>query len=345
MSQATVTLSLNASQFDAALQKAQKSLDDFATKIGSSVSSDLVGKLGGIAAGVMSVGAAFDAIKSSLASGVQLNAQLEQTRQSVATLLNQFDGSRFSDFNARMTEADSILKSLREKGMYAEATFADLANTLQMTAGGMFTAGIRDGQKQVDMIVAVSQALAALGGDQQNLASELRALTTGNVDGFHRVAKAIGMTGEQLRKAQADGKLFEIVMSKMAPILADAKQGMGTFQSQVTILQETLDTLKTDLAEPMFEALKDGLKQVNESFKGDEFKEGLKGAAAEIGRMTASAMSMGAKLIEAMPTIISLGSALTSLLVPALVAVGYAKISAAAKTQALNTSLMTLGRT
>jgi hypothetical protein len=259
--------------------------------------------------------------------------------------LNQFDGSRFSDFNARMTEADNILKSLREKGMYAEATFADLASTLQLTAGGMFTAGIKDGQKQVDMIVAVSQALAALGGDQQNLASELRALTTGNVDGFHRVAKAIGMTGEQLRKAQADGKLFEMVMSKMSPILADAEQGMGTFQSQVTILQETLDTLKTDLAEPMFEALKAGLQQVNASFKGDEFKEGLKGAASEIGKMTAAAMSMAAGLLQALPTIINIASSLTSLLVPALVAVGFAKISASAKTQALNTSLMTLGKT
>jgi hypothetical protein len=345
MSQATVTLALNASQFDAALQAAQKNLQAFAGKIGSSFSGSLVGQLGGIAAGVVGVGAAFATLQRSLAGGVQLNAQLEQTRISVATLLNQFDGSRFADFNDRMRESDKILKSLREKGLYAEATFAQLSDTLQMTAGGMFTAGIKDGEKQVDMIVAVSQALAALGGDQANLASELRSLTTGNVDGWHRVAKAIGMSGEQLRKAQADGTLFESVMAKMKPILVDAGQGMGTFQSQMTILQENLDNLKTDLAQPMFEAFKAGLQEINGAFSGDQLKEGLSGVASEFGRIAATAMSMAAEVLKALPAIIQVGSTLMSALVPALVAVGYAKLTASAKAQTLNTSLMTLGQT
>jgi hypothetical protein len=343
MSQATVTLALNASQFEAALKQATSKIDGFATKVGGAFSSSIISRLSGIAVGVVGVGAAFNTLQRSLSSGVALNSQLEQTKNSVATLLNQFDGNRFGGFNSRMAEAEKLLESLRKKGMYAEATFANLTNTFQMTSGSMFSAGIKDGENQIDLIVGVSQALAALGGDQANLASELNALTTGNVSQWHKVAKSIGLTGSEIKKLSADGTLYTTLMSKLGPILVDAEQGMDTFSSQTTILQENLDNLKTKLAEPLFEALKEGLKELNAQFKNNDFADALKDASRSLARLAKEGMGMLASVMEIMPAIIKFAGVIKNLLIPALLTLAASKVLASTKAQALNNTMMTLG--
>ena len=344
MSEASATLSLDASKFDSALRLAQQNLNGFADNLASSFSSQLVGKLTGITAGILSVGAAFNTLQSALSSGVALNSSLEQTKLSVATLLNQFDGSRFADFNDRMGESERILGMLRTKGMQAEGTFAQLTDTLKQSSGGMFSSGIRDGEKQVDVIVAMSQALGALGGDQATLATELRGITSGNIDGMHRVAKAIGLSGAEAKKAASEGKLYNLLMERLKPILADAGQGMDTFASRTTQLAENIDNLKTDLAQPMFEAIKDGLEEVNSVIAGTDFKDAFKGLAGSLGDATKSAMGFIGTILKVVPTIASIGSTITSMVIPALLMMGAAKLKASGSAATLNSALMNFGR-
>jgi hypothetical protein len=348
MSSATAqaTLALNASQFTAALSQASNKLDQFAGQLSSSLGTNLVAKLAAVSAGVIGVSSAFDALQSTVSTGVLLNSSLEQTKMALATLLGQFEGDRFGDFNSRTREAGKILEMLREKGQFAEATFANLANTLQMTAGTFFSSGVKGAEQQADMIVAVSQALAAYGGDQASLTSEVTSLLRGQVNAWDRVARGAKITAEELKKAKAEGNLFNYVMGKLSSVTADSAQGMTTFASLTTIMREELDNLQTSLTKPMFEGLKEGLMGLNEGLKSDEFAEGVKKLSYEIALVVKAGMNLLATLIKALPTLMDWGRNIANFLVPALgvlivhkIATGRAALALAGMFQKMGASV------
>jgi len=335
MSAAAATLSLNATQFEAALAQAGARLDEFGGKVSSAFGGSVIAQLAAVTAGVVGVTGAFSLMRGALSGGVELNSSLEQTRLALATLLGQFEGDRFGDFNSRAREAGNILEMLREKGKYAEATFANLADTLQMTAGTFFSEGIKGAEDQADMIVAVSQALAAYGGDQASLTSEVTSLLRGQVRAWDRVARGAGITAEELKKAKDEGQLFQYVMGKLSAVTADAEQGMDTFASVVTMNREELDNLKTQLAAPMFEVLKEGLKSLNESLSSEEFAESIKEMSYQISLVVEGGVKMLASLMKALPTLIEVGKTASMVLVPALVMLIARKLAVGAASSAM----------
>lgn len=341
-SEAHATLSLNASGFVSALNAAEGKLMSFTQKAAQAFGRNVVAQAAALTGGVMAVGAAFDQMRASLNKGVELNSQLEQVKLSISTLLGQFDSTSFADFNERAEESSRILEVLRQKGLVAEATFQDLAQAYQMTAGNMFSAGITNADKQIDMIVAVSQALAAYGGDQAMLSSEINSLLTGNVNAWHRVARGIGMTGAELRKAQDDGKLFGVVMERLGPIIADSEQGMGTLSSRLTMNKELIEKLQATLAEPMFEAIREELEGINDALDSDTLTDSMKAIADNIAAATRYAMKMAAVILENFPAILASAKSLSQVMIPLLVAMAAKPILASKAWQNLLQSIASL---
>jgi len=332
---AQATLSLYSTPFESALAQAGSKLDAFGAKMASAFGSNVTAKIAAVTAGVFGVTSALSVMQGALSGGVQLNSSLEQTRLALATLLGQFEGDRFGDFNSRAREAGNILELLREKGRYAEATFANLADTLQMTAGTFFSEGIKGAEQQADMIVAVSQALAAYGGDQASLTSEVTSLLRGQVRAWDRVARGAGITAEELKKAKDEGQLFQYVMGKLSPVIADAEQGMGTFASVVTMNREELDNLRTQLAAPMFEGLKEGLQSVNESLSSEEFANSIKEISYQLALVVDAGVKMVASLIRSLPALIEMGKAASMVVIPALTVLIASKVAAGAAATAM----------
>jgi hypothetical protein len=332
---AQATLALNANQFNAALAAAGARLNAFGNRLSSSIGSNVTAQLAAVTAGVFGVTTALSAMSNALSKSVTLNSSLEQTRISLATLLGQFRGDEFGDFNSRVREASNILELLRAKGRVAEATFSDLATTLQMTAGSFFAEGIKGAEDQVDMIVAVSQALAAYGGDQASLTREITALLRGQMDPWNRVAKGAGLTAEALKRAKAEGTLFKTIMAALGPVIADAEQGMTTFNSLVTSNAEEIDNLTTALGEPMFEVLKTGLGEALDTLKDESFKDAVVKLSYQLALVAKAGVNMATAILKALPTIISVAQAISTVLIPALAALVVHKLTTGAAATAM----------
>jgi hypothetical protein len=264
-------------------EKTSKGMKDFGGETKNTVIG--VGALAGAVAGLSQQGmqmlqsAVFRVagkFREWINEGLELNSTLEQTQISVAALLGQFRGNEFGSFNERMRESGKILEMLRHRGKMAEASYRDLVDAYQMTAGSFFSAGINSASQQIDMIVLISQALGALGGDQKQLASELNQILSGNINQFNRTARAINLTNDEVKAAAESNNLFGLVTGRLRGIAEDAAEGLGTMQSQIVFLQENIDQLKQQLAQPIFEPFKDSLSDMNDMLASPEALAGVR---------------------------------------------------------------------
>lgn len=251
-------------------------MEDLKNKANTLFSNLKMGFLGGLGfSGVAGVQNLISDLNAAGNAGIQMQGQLEQAGLTVATLLGQFRGAEFGSFNARLAESGKILEQLRDKGLMAEATFGQLVDTMSGSAGAMYGAGIKSAEQQIDLIVAMSQALAVAGGEQEQLTAEISRMVSGQVNQYDRVAKAIGLTNTELRAAAATGGTFALIMERLRPITDDAAEGMGTLNSLITINQELWENAITEASGSAFATRKKQMEDLNSAMESEGFKRGL----------------------------------------------------------------------
>lgn len=303
-----------------------------------------VGFVGGIGFNLQNqLGALPGMLRSALQEGVALNAGLEESKRGLAALIAQFDSRAPEGFAGRLKMADAALEELRRKGELAEGTFEQLKAALAASAGGAFAAGIADLSQQVDLLVASSQVLGAMGGDQAELGLQLNQILTGTIGPANKLNQVLGFTNKEVKALAAEGKLFEEVMRRFAPTLRDAEQGVNSLASQQTMLAETIADLKQKLAVPLFEAQKQQIAALVQALKDPAFEQGLRSIVqgfAGMQKMAADAGIWLAKhpgLIDAVAkAMLLLGGAFAALKIAQLVQ-GF---NAMARSLAANTSAL-----
>lgn len=282
-----------------ALGRAKGAADQFVESIKAGVGIDIGGRI------VNSVLRLPEILKQATMEGVAMNAMLQDGQRGLAALIGQFDSSAPADFAARTRMAAGAIDELRTKGLLAEGTFNDLFNALKASAGSAFAGGITDLSKQIDLIVASSQVLGALGGDQGALGSQLNQILSGNIDPANRLNQVLRLSGKEVKQLASEGRLFEEIMTRFAPTLRDAEQGMDSFTSQSTILEEQIDNLKTAMAEPVFDALTEGLKELNEALADPAVKNELRQLGFEIAGLVKGGLELTQWAIENADTLLA----------------------------------------
>lgn len=242
-----------------------------------------VAPLAAVAAGALAVGAAvtkaWQATRQWFASGIELNRQMEDTRRSLAVLMGQFDDQAPAAFAGRLKLAEETLDSLLKKGDVAEGTFNQLTKALTASSGGMFAGGVDSMEKQVDMVIAASQVLGAMGGDQNMLGQKLAQIFSGTADPMNELAQNLNFGKGELQKFIREGTLYEEMMRRWEPVLRDAEHGMENLSSQQTFQKENIEELQRIMSEPIFEGFKEALAEINELLGSDAAKEWAQGIA------------------------------------------------------------------
>jgi hypothetical protein len=326
--EASVKLTADVTSFEANIKRAESLIERFGETAKEALGEQLR-EAAALAIGFLGIGSAAEMAFDAIREGLNIQSNLEQTKLSVATLMNQFGGSNVGDFTSRIEEAGDVIEELEKKGRLANATNEQLIATLQATSGSLSGSGVTDFSDQIDMIVAVSQALSAYGGNQNDLQREMMAIATGNVHAWDKVAKGIGMTGEQIRAASESGTLMNQVMSRLGPILKDAKEGMDSFESVTAFAKQDWEELQKLLTKDLFVVIKKSLTEFHAAMESGKAQEMMKSLGAIIAKIASFAMYLANTAMGAVNALNQMGITIQNLIVPALMYMAVSGSSAA----------------
>jgi hypothetical protein len=210
---------------------------------------------------VMSVGigallALLNALKNVTATGVAFNSTLENAQLGIAAVMKQFDETgKFANFDAAMVASAEAIEMLKQKALESPATFEQLVQAYQGTAGAMAASGMSI-QQQVNTIVTMSQTLAGLGIRSEQILQETRAILTGNITEDAAAARILGITRDMIATAQKEGQLYEFLQQRMSSFAEAGVRSADTLTTKMSNLGDSFQQISARLSTPFFDSLK-----------------------------------------------------------------------------------------
>jgi tape measure domain-containing protein len=273
----------------AALKKMEAELNDVNQKIEEQSNElndlqgeidDTNGKMGGLqtafsnfrqvgVAALAAVGAAFVSLGGIIGKvGIEYNAMKEQSQIAWETILGDAE------------KAKQTLKDLEELGAQTPFEFEGLDKAAKLLNMAGF-----EGEKLKETLVAVGDAVSAVGGGQDELegvamalfqmsakgkvsAEEMNQLAERGIPAWEIMAEATGKSVQELMKMSEQGKLFsqdvlpELVKGFEERFGGAMQKQSQTFNGLMSTLKDNLKLLAGDLTQGLFEKLKEILPSV-----------------------------------------------------------------------------------
>lgn len=200
-------------------------------------------------------------------AGVNFNDTVQSATTSIAGLLVAVTDVRdelgqsvppAEQLSLAMKAADDQVKKLRQDALRTVATFEQLLNTFQIAVAPGFAAGLNLDEIR-KLTVSISQAAAAIGVEQNQLAEEVRSLLSGTIQArTTRIATALGITNADIRRLKETGELFNFLEDRFSAFALSAeRQARTTLQGIGTLIEGATTELLGDAAKPLFDELID----------------------------------------------------------------------------------------
>lgn len=239
--------------------------------------SSVVGMLSSLAAA-----AGFGAL---IQQGTQFNAQLEDARTGIASIiasqaeLKNATGQVVKGqeaFKVALALSEDQMRKLRIAGLETAATTTELVDAYQSAIGPGLAAGLNLDQVR-SVTIQLTQAAGALGVPYNQLSQEIRSILAGEIDINSRVASTLGITNDQVRNWKAQNTLASELSKRLESFSIASKEAANNFSVIKSNAKEAVDTLAGTVAEDFTNQLKGGLKAFTEgifdtknlSIKGD----------------------------------------------------------------------------
>lgn len=180
----------------------------------------------------------------------------------------------------KIAQAEAVVQGnkLRQDALLTTATYEELLVAFQAAVGPGLAAGLKlDEVRQV--AVNISQAAAAFGLEQNQLAEEVRSLITGTGQlRTTRLAQVI--SNEDIRNARDAGKLFELLTTRLKPFALAAEVTQRNFSGLVARLSDAVGLASGGAGLAFFTELKVLLGDVGDLFI--EVKRDAKGVIESV---------------------------------------------------------------
>lgn len=227
-----------------------------------------------------------EALSQVVKTGFAFNETLESAQVSLAAIYRQFAPDKFGSFTAAMRASVETVKDLKEAAKETSATFEELLIAYQGLAGAAFAAGIPM-DKQVRLVVAISQAMGTLNIPGNQLLQDGRALLSGNIGPDAMLAKQLGIGAADIARAKASGSMDQFIMGKLAAF----GEGAGAASQTMRVRKSNLGDVTTDLAaritEPTFRLASQAIGHLAEKLS----QPGIAESCDAIGNLIANAIN------------------------------------------------------
>jgi hypothetical protein len=222
-------------------------------------------RLFGILAAFTAVRLAGGFFKEAIKDAVQFTARLEQAQLGIAGIIAATADVRTStgeaaDASTKFAVAQQVageqVRALRKDALLLTASVDDLIEAFQV---GLAT-GIKEGLNvdQVRLFTRQIQIAAqAIGLSSNQLSEEIRSILSGTINPRNtRIAQALGITNEDIRRAKEQGKLFEFLQGKFEAFNTVGQKAAGTLTGLFTRLKNVLQATLGEGALPLVNELK-----------------------------------------------------------------------------------------
>lgn len=206
-----------------------------------------------------------------IAGAVRFNAAIETNRVGLAGLIaaagdvRDLQGSRVSleeQLNRSQNIAIDQMGKLRAEALQTAASYEEISTAFTQAVAPGISAGLTlDEIRKVT--VNISQAATGLGVAQNQLSEEIRSLFQGTINPRNtRIATALGITPQDIKRAKETGQLFEFISARFAAISKTGEKLMNTFTGQLSNAADAFSQLLATASKPLFEQLKSGLSEL-----------------------------------------------------------------------------------
>jgi hypothetical protein len=161
------------------------------------------------------------ALSATLVEGVRFTASMEQSAAGVAGILMAFRPAEFKNFQSALRTSTELLDELKQSADRSPASLNELTTAFQQTAGLMMEANIPL-EKQVGLVINMSQAMATSRIPIRMMRMELQAILSGTISATSRLAPVLGITQADVRGATEKGRLFDLLTNKLSTFGAAA---------------------------------------------------------------------------------------------------------------------------
>lgn len=233
---------------------ARNSLGQFTKSVGAlegalgQVGAGGLYRLGGTLAGLGGA-AGFGAL---IARGFKFNQTLGDSQSAIAQVLAQFQGLNAEA--AKNAAAEAMQKIVQLEPQTA-GTLADLTGGFLATLAASQSAGISV-EDNIDLVGKFANALANANIPADQLAQEMRSILTGNIGADSTLAKVLGLTNDDVKRAAAAGNLAQFLSDRLGK-LGTAGDTAGVAFST---LSSAVDKMAGALAQGLFDDAVAGAK-------------------------------------------------------------------------------------
>jgi len=214
---------------------------------------------------------AMQALFSVPMKGLEFSREMETARLGIASiitatqdLINE-DGKRLAGmekFNESQKIARDLMKELQIAGLETTATTEQLVVGFQQLLGPASSAGFTLSQTK-DMTVMMVQAMGALGIHMNQLSAEGRSLLDGSIIPTQdRLAVALGITGEMVKKWKEQGVLYDELSKRLEPFKLAGGELANTWSGLLSNIKEAIAFVGGEMTGGIFEKLKSGYKEI-----------------------------------------------------------------------------------
>jgi hypothetical protein len=217
-------------------------------------------------AGMAGVGGAGFGLFSLVKTGIEFNKTLQVAQRTLAgVFMDNVPGVK--TYTKAVKIADEAIAALQKRALTSSADFSDLLDSYTMNASLLFNAGVKDLQKQVDLLALIGEAVKSRGLGGYQFVQEVRALLSGTINHTAAVASSLfpdERSRTSYRKALSEGKAYEVLMEKLKSYAAIQAVAAGHMDVVVSNLGETIKDIAAGETKNLFVILAQELKRLTD---------------------------------------------------------------------------------
>lgn len=228
----------------------------------------ILGKIGLAAEGLKATfGTLITVIKEAFTPGIEFDRQLETTQLGIAGIIMSMEttNGQAIQFNDSMAIAGKTMEALQTDAAKIGLPLRDMTTAFQSIIGPALQAKMTMDQAE-KFTVTGTKAVKTMLGPQANdiqITQELRSMVSGNIDQDSQVARAMGITNQQVNQAkQSAGGLFDYLMDRLSGFQAVAEHYPDTFNGTIERFETMFQQAEGGAIKPFMESFRKGLNDI-----------------------------------------------------------------------------------
>jgi len=245
-------------QSQAELDRLKSSAKQAADALRTGFGVDIAGRI------VSSFASIPTALAGALRQGLEFNAVMANAETGIANIVARFQGL---NGEAAKSAAGKALAQIAELEPKVAGTMQDLLAGFSATLASSAAAGLSI-EQNIDLLGRFANALSNTGQPAHQLAQEMRAILSGNINQDAALAKILEISNEDINKAKSAGTLYQFLVEKIGALGAAS----DSVAAKVSSFQSQVSKLSGELAKPMFDVLVSAMEDLAREMRGGSFK-------------------------------------------------------------------------